>query len=124
MVDFKYRPKEYFESGLTSVLLIRLDFPESQWGEVISIYANLLNGMIHFEAVDFYGNDINLSPAKSLDPLSTQEVIYMLETMEADWENSHGNLGLTLLGIPEVDSKYYPELKKYFSEKRKGFGLD
>jgi hypothetical protein len=124
MIDFKYRPKEYFESGLTSVLLIRLDFPESQWGEVISIYANFLDGMIHYEAVDFYGNDINLSPAKSLEPLSTQEIIYMLETMEADWENSHGNMGLTLLGIPEVDSKYYPDLKKYFSEKRKGFGLD
>jgi hypothetical protein len=49
---------------LTSVLLIRLDFPESQWGEMISIYANLLEGMIYYEAVDFYGNEINLSPIK------------------------------------------------------------
>lgn len=124
MVEFKFRPETYFEDGLTSVLLIRLDFPESQWGEVISIYANLLDGMIYFEAVDFYGNDINLSPSKSLEPLSTQEIIFMIETMETDWDSSQGNMGLTLLGIPEVESKYYPDLKNYFSEKRKGFGLD
>lgn len=124
MVDFKYRPKEYFESGLTSVLLIRLDFPESQWGEMISIYANLLDGMIYYEAVDFYGNDINLSPSKSFETLSTQEVIFMIETMETDWDSASGSMGLTLLGIPEVESRYYPDLKKYFSEKRKGFGLD
>lgn len=124
MVDFRFRPKTYFEAELTSVLLIRLDFPESQWGEVISIYANLLDGMIHYEAVDFYGNDINLSPSKSHEPLSTQEVIFMIETMETDWDSAQGNMGLTLLGIPEVESKCYPDLKKYFSEKRKGFGLD
>ena len=124
MIDFKFRPESYFAGETTSTLLVRLHYPESTWGEQISLYAHFLEGKIQFEAVDFYGNDINLSPAKSLDPLSTQEVIYMLETMEADWENSHGNMGLTLLGIPEVDSKYYPELKKYFSEKRKGFGLD
>jgi hypothetical protein len=124
MVDFRFRPETYFEAELTSVLLIRLDFPESQWGEVISIYANLLDGMIHYEAVDFYGNDINLSPSKSHEPLSTQEVIFMIETMETDWDSAQGNMGLTLLGIPEVESKYYPDLKKYFSEKRKGFGLD
>lgn len=124
MVDFRFRPETYFEAGLTSVLLIRMDFPESQWGEVISIYANLLDGMIYYEAVDFYGNDINLSPSKSHEPLSTQEVIFMIETMETDWDSAQGNMGLTLLGIPEVDSKYYPDLKKYFSEKRKGFGLD
>jgi hypothetical protein len=124
MVDFRFRPETYFEAELTSVLLIRLDFPESQWGEVISIYANLLDGMIYYEAVDFYGNDINLSPSKSHEPLSTQEVIFMIETMETDWDSAQGNMGLTLLGIPEVESKYYPDLKKYFSEKRKGFGLD
>ncbi|MCH6236271.1 UDP-glucuronosyltransferase [Cognataquiflexum rubidum] len=124
MVDFRFRPETYFEAELTSVLLIRLDFPESQWGEVISIYANLLDGMIHYEAVDFYGNDINLSPSKSFETLSTQEVIFMIETMETDWDSASGNMGLTLLGIPEVESKYYPDLKEYFSEKRKGFGLD
>lgn len=124
MVDFRFRPETYFEAELTSVLLIRLDFPESQWGEVISIYANLLDGMIYYEAVDFYGNDINLSPSKSHESLSTQEVIFMIETMETDWDSAQGNMGLTLLGIPEVESKYYPDLKKYFSEKRKGFGLD
>jgi len=124
MVDFRFRPETYFEDELTSVLLIRLDFPESQWGEVISIYANLLDGMIYYEAVDFYGNDINLSPSKSFETLSTQEVIFMIETMETDWDSASGNMGLTLLGIPEVESKYYPDLKKYFSEKRKGFGLD
>jgi hypothetical protein len=48
----------------------------------------------------------------------------MIETMETDWDSASGNMGLTLLGIPEVESKYYPDLKKYFSEKRKGFGLD
>jgi len=124
MVDFRFRPETYFEAELTSVLLIRLDFPESQWGEVISIYANLLDGMIHYEAVDFYGNDINLRPSKSFETLSTQEVIFMIETMETDWDSASGNMGLTLLGIPEVESKYYPDLKEYFSEKRKGFGLD
>ena len=124
MVDFRYRPETYFEAELTSVLLIRLDFPESQWGEMISIYANMLEGMIYYEAVDFYGNDIILSPSKSFEPLSTQEVIFMIETMETDWESAQGNMGLTLLGIPEVESKYYPNLKNYFSEKRKGFGLD
>lgn len=124
MVNFKYRPETYFNTEETSVLLLRLDFPESQWGEVISIYANLLDGTIHFEAVDFYGNDIILSPSKCLEPLSTQEVIGMIETMETDWDNASGNMGLTLLGIPEVESKLYPDLKNYFTEKRKGFGLD
>ncbi|MCH6199837.1 UDP-glucuronosyltransferase [Aquiflexum sp. LQ15W] len=124
MVDFRYRPETYFEDELTSVLLIRMDFPESQWGEVISIYANLLDGQVHYEAVDFYGNDINLSPSKSHEPLSTQEVIFMIESMETDWDLAQGNMGLTLLGIPEVESKYYPDLKIYFSEKRKSFGLD
>lgn len=124
MVNFKYRPETYFNTEETSVLLLRLDFPESQWGEVISIYANLLDGTIHFEAVDFYGNDIILSPSKCLEPLSTQEVIVMIETMETDWDNASGNMGLTLLGIPEVESKLYPDLKNYFTEKRKGFGLD
>lgn len=124
MIDFRYRPESYFEAELTSVLLIRLDFPESQWGEMISIYANLLDGMVYYEAVDFYGNDISLSPSKSFETLSTQEVIFMIETMKTDWDSASGNMGLTLMGIPEVKSKYYPDLKEYFSEKRKGFGLD
>jgi hypothetical protein len=124
MVDLRYRPQSYFEEEETSVVLVRLSFPESQWGEVISIYANYLEGEIHYEAVDFYGNDIHLHPLKSFEPLSTKELINMIETMETDWDSASGNMGLTLLGIPEVESKYYPDLKEYFWEKRKGFGLD
>jgi hypothetical protein len=100
-------------------VLVRLSFPESQWGEVISIYANfLLEGEIHFEAVDFYGNDIHLHPMKSFEPLSTKELIGMIESMETDWDSASGNMGLTLLGIPEVESRFYPRIKKSFFWKR------
>jgi hypothetical protein len=124
MVDFKYRPETYFDSEETSAVLVRLSFPESQWGEVISIYASWLEGEIHYEAVDFYGNDIHLHPLKSFEPLSTKELIGMIETMDTDWDSATGNMGLTLLGIPEVESRFYPGLKKYFSEKRRNSGLD
>jgi hypothetical protein len=124
MVDFKFRPQSYFEEEETSAVLVRLSFPESQWGEVISIYANFLDGEIHYEAVDFYGNDIHLHPLKSYEPLSTKELINMIENMDTDWDSASGNMGLTLLGIPEVESRFYPDIKNHFSEKRKNLGLD
>lgn len=124
MIDFKFCPENYFTDETTSVLLIKLNYPESQWGEQISIYAHWLEGKIQFEAVDFYGNDYMLYPSSSFDTLSMEDIIYLVEGMQVNTDEMEGNMELILDGIPEVESDFYPELEEYFEEKRKNFGLD
>lgn len=123
MIDFNFSPKTYFDGTGPSALLVKLTYPESQWGEEINIYTNVIDGEYHFEAIDFYGNELILSPEKSNKPLSLQELILMIETMEVSTSNPQGNIELTLCGIPEVQSQFYLDLEKYFFEKRKNFGL-
>jgi len=123
MIDFDFRPTTYFDGTGPSSLLARLSYPESQWGEEISIYASTLDGVIYFEVIDFYGNDFRTNPESSTKPLSLQEFIYLIETLENVDGTEEGNVKLTLMGIPEVESTVYPELKKYFMDKRKTFGI-
>jgi hypothetical protein len=124
MIDFKFQPETYFSGETNSVLLVRLHYPESTWGEQISIYAHLLEGKIQFEAVDFYGNDYLLYPSSSWEPLSFEDMIYLIEGMQVNQDAMEGNIALVLDGIPEAESEFYPELKTYFEEKRKNYGLD
>lgn len=124
MIDFKFHPESYFTDETTSVLLVKLNYPESQWGEQISIYAHWLERKIQFEAVDFYGNDYMLYPSSSFDTLSMEDMVYMIEGMQVNTDAMEGNMELILDGTPEVESEFYPELEKYFEEKRKNFGLD
>jgi hypothetical protein len=123
MINFEFRPKSYFDGSQPSTLLAKLSYPESQWGEDILLYVNLIDGVYFFEAIDFYGNEIYLKPEKSINLLTLQEMIFMIESMDSK-NNGQGNISLTLSGIPEVESKIYPELKAYFNEKRKSFGFD
>ncbi|EKB49113.1 hypothetical protein [Cecembia lonarensis] len=123
MIDFDFRPTSYFDGTGPSSLLVKLTYPESQWGDEINIYCTVLDGEYQFEAIDFYGNEIQLNPEKSNEPLSVQEIILLIETMEVKNKNPQGNIELTLAGIPEVESKCYPNLNRYFEEKRKTFGL-
>lgn len=123
MFDFKFRPDTYFRSENTSVLLVRLSFPESTWGEQISIYAHLLEGKIQFEVVDFYGNEYILYPGSTWDPLTMEELIYLIEGMQVNTDIQDGTMPLVLDGIPEAESEFYPDLKPFFLEKRKNFGL-
>lgn len=124
MIDFKFRPESYFAGETTSTLLVRLHYPESTWGEQISLYAHFLEGKIQFEAVDFYGNDYIIYPRSCWEPLNLDEIIYLIEGMQLNKDTCEGSMELVLDGIPEVESTFYPELKKYFEEKRKSFGLD
>ncbi len=123
MIDFNFRPESYFNGTGPNTLLCKLSYPESQWGEEISIYANVLDGVYYFEAVDFYGNDIQLNPEKSDFPLTLQELIFMIETMDVDPKTAQGNIELTLAGVPLAESVLYNNLERYFEEKRKTFGL-
>ncbi|PSL04460.1 UDP-glucuronosyltransferase [Cecembia rubra] len=123
MINFHFRPETYFDGTGPTALLVKLTYPESQWGEEINIYTNVIDGEYHFEAIDFYGNELMLSPEKSNKTLSLQEVIFMIETMEANPILQQGNIDLTLCGIPEAESYLYPDLENYFNEKRKHFGL-
>ena len=123
-MDFLYRPASFFSDDITSVLLLRLHYPESTWGEQISIYAHLQGGKIHYEAVDFYGNDYLLYPSCSEEPLSLEDMIYLIEGMQVNQDNQEGAMELVLDGFPETESSWYPQLKKYFEEKRKQVGLD
>ena len=124
MFDFKFQPETYFGQETNSVLLVRLQYPESTWGEQISIYAHLLDGKISFEVIDFYGNDYLLYPNSSWEPLSFEDMIYLIEGMQVNQDTLEGNIELVLDGIPEAESDFYPDLKKYFAEKRKSLGLD
>ncbi|GAA0877536.1 hypothetical protein GCM10009119_05040 [Algoriphagus jejuensis] len=124
MFDFNYQPKSYFNSESTSALLVRLHYPESTWGEQISIYVHLLEGKIQFEVIDFYGNEYLLYPSSTWDPLSFEDMIYLIEGMQVNQDTFEGNIELVLDGIPEAESEFYPQLASYFAEKRKSFGLD
>lgn len=123
MIDFDFAPKSYFDGTGPSALLARISYPESQWGEEISIYAAPLDGKIYYEVVDFYGNEFELSPDKSTKPLTLQEFIFLIETLEVAGPAAAGNMDLALSGIPEAKSNVYPQLEKYFKEKRKNFGM-
>lgn len=124
MFDFKFQPETYFDQETNSVLLVRLQYPESTWGEQISIYAHFLEGKISFEVIDFYGNDYLVYPSSSWEPLSFEDLIYLIEGMQVNQDTLEGNIELVLDGIPEAESDFYPDLKKYFAEKRKSLGLD
>jgi len=123
-MDFQFRPPTYFSEGITSVLLVRLHYPESTWGEQISIYGHAVDQKIHFEAVDFYGNDYLLYPSTSEEPLSLEELIYLIEGMQLNQDRLEGNMELVLDGFPETTSDWYPQLKSYFEEKRRQVGLN
>lgn len=123
MIDFDFAPTSYFDGTGPSALLVKLSYPESQWGEQISLYATPMDGEIFFEVVDFYGNDYQPVPEKSKTPLRLQEIIFMIETLEVSKDAELGNVNLTLQSIPEAESLVYPQLKEYFNEKRQNFGM-
>lgn len=124
MINFKFRPGMYFIGDVTSILLVKLHYPESKWGEQISIYAHSADTKINFEAVDFYGNDYILYPSSSVEPLSLEELIDMLEGMQINRDHPEGNMVMTLDGFPEAKSQFYPQLHDYYQEKRQSLGLD
>ncbi|WP_297336706.1 UDP-glucuronosyltransferase [Algoriphagus sp.] len=124
MADFKFRPDTYFSAESSSALLVKLHYPESTWGEQISIYAHQIDFQIQLEAVDFYGNDYLLYPSKIEEPLSLEELIFLIEGMQLNQDELEGKMELVLDGIPQVTSNFYPDLEEYFSEKRKNFGLE
>jgi hypothetical protein len=124
MIDPDFQPLSYGGEKYQPVLIAKLHYPESQWGEDISLYVTETEEGFAFEASDFYGNDIVLEPSTSQQPLLLKKMICMIETMKPADENPAGNLELTLLGIPEVASDFYPGLGDYFLSKRKRLGLD
>jgi hypothetical protein len=123
MIDFEFAPPNYFDGTGPSALVAKLAYPESQWGDEIGIYATPLDGEIYYEAVDFYGNDYSLTPEKSAKPLTLQEIIFMIETIDVSLVGEQEKIQITLRGIPNVESLVYPQLQEYFTEKRKNFGL-
>lgn len=124
MINYKFRPEVYFEGEITTIRLVKLHYPESQWGEQISIFAHWIDRKIQFEAVDFYGNEYLLYPSSVEEPLMLEDLIYLLEGMQVNKDAMEGNMELSLSGIPEAESELYPDLQKYFEEKRRNFGLD
>ncbi|WP_158855766.1 UDP-glucuronosyltransferase [Lunatibacter salilacus] len=123
MINFEFRPKTYFDGTGPEILMAKLSYPESTWGEEICLYATAIDGQIHYEAVDFYGNDLLLNPAKSTKPLSLQELILMIERMEVNPGKGLGRIEITLAGIPKVKSLIYVEIEAFFDGKRKHFGF-
>jgi hypothetical protein len=124
MINFLFKPSSYpLESG-DSCLLAKLTYPESQWGEVIFIYAHTSKNKIDLEGCDFYGNEIILKPSCISEPLSLEEIIRMIETLSVQEEGENYKFSLKYSGIPEVESSIYPNINLYFEEKRKTFGLD
>jgi hypothetical protein len=122
VIDFEFRPESYFDETGPTALIAKLTYPESQWGEEICLFAAALDGNIIFEVADFYGNEYKIQPDSSERPLTLQEVIVMIESLEVDPEAVMGNINQTLLGIPEAESNLYKNLKDYFAEKRIHFG--
>ena len=113
----------YFSPEINSVLLVKLHYPESTWGEQISIYAHQVEYQIQLEAVDFYGNEYLLYPSKVAEPMSLEDLIFLIEGMQVNQDELEGKMELVLDGIPEASSTFYPELERYFEEKRRSFGL-
>ena len=62
--------------------------------------------------------------SSSEEPLSLEEVIYLIEGMQLNQDGIEGNMELVLDGFPETESDWYPQLKSYFETKRKQVGLD
>lgn len=124
MINFKFRPESYFSTEITSVLLVKLSYPESKWGEQLSIYAHSIDRKIQFEAVDFYGNEYLLYPSSVEEELALEDLIYLIEGIQVNTDQMEGGMELILDGIPVAESSFYPELQKYFEEKRKSYGLD
>jgi hypothetical protein len=124
MINFKFRPESYFSTEITSVLLVKLYYPESKWGEQLSIYAHSIDRKIQFEAVDFYGNEYLLYPSSVEDEQTLEDLIYLIEGIQVYTDQMEGGMELILDGIPVAESSFYPELQKYFDEKRKSYGLD
>jgi hypothetical protein len=124
MINFKFRPESYFSGENNSVLLVKMNFPESKWGEQLSIYAHGIDHRIQLEAVDFYGNEYLLYPSSVDEPLLLEDMIYLLEGIQLNRDSVEGGMELILDGHPQVESSFYPELSLYFDEKRKSFGLD
>ncbi|MGY6559113.1 MAG: UDP-glucuronosyltransferase [Nitritalea sp.] len=123
-MNYNFAPTQYTDLSRNNNVFIKLHYPESAWGEEITVYIHERAAGYTFDAVDFYGNEITLNPESCTQPLSLADVIRMVETLEAvEGLDATGNLALTLSGIPEAESPYYPELKNFFAEKRKQFGL-
>ncbi|EIM74782.1 hypothetical protein A3SI_15151 [Nitritalea halalkaliphila LW7] len=123
-MNYSFTPADYSDLSKNNNIFVKLHYPESAWGEEITIYIHERPTGYGFDAVDFYGNEILISPESCTQPLALEEVIRMIETLEAEEGlDATGNLALTVSGIPEAESPYYPELKKFFAEKRKQFGL-
>ena len=123
MIDFDYRPISYFDGTGPTSLVAKLTYPESQWGDELSLYATPVDGVIFFEIIDFYGNEYRLNPEKTDVPLSLQELIFLIETLEVSEPQDQEKIHFTRTGIPEAESWVYPQLKEYFNEKRKTFGM-
>jgi hypothetical protein len=123
VINFEYRPESYFDGTGPTALIAKLSYPESQWGEEICIFASPLDGKIVYEVVDFYGNEYKTNPEMSDHILNLQEIIILIETLEVSPEFEKGEINRTLMGIPEVDSLHYTQLKIYFDDKRKHFGF-
>ncbi len=123
MINYEFRPETFFDGTGPNAMVAKLLYPESQWGEEISIYVNVTDGNYCFEAIDFYGNDIKLNPETVQKIPTLQELIFLIETMDVNPETAQGNVELTLSGIPEAESAFYPDLERYFTEKRKHYGL-
>jgi hypothetical protein len=126
MIDLEFAPDAYFAFGQEPIApLVHLKYPESTWGDEITIevYQDP-SGSYTFEAVDFYGNNYILNPESSDKPLTIGQVIKMIEGISLDDADQSANMSLTLIGIPEAESVYYPKLATYFNEKRIRLGLD
>lgn len=122
MVDFNFAPDTYFNGTGPSALIVKLTYPESTWGEEISLYATTVDGIIYFEAVDFYGNEFSMNPDHSQKPLTLQELIVLIERLEVQPGTGLGHVDVTLSGIPTATSNLYPQLEAFFAGKRKHFG--
>jgi hypothetical protein len=123
MIDFQYKPFTFFTDASESCLLAKLTYPESQWGEIIFIYAHKSEAIISLEACDFYGNEILIQPKEVTEPLKLEELIRLIETLTVEDEDENYKFSLKYSGIPEVESVIYKDLEVYFEEKRKTFGL-
>ena len=90
----------------------------------MSIYAHQIDHRIQLEAVDFYGNDYLLYPSSVEEPLPLEDLIYLLEGIQLNKDEIQGGMELIMDGVPQAESSFYPDLRIYFEEKRKNYGLD
>ena len=117
-LDFDFQPKTYFSLDKSSVVIAKLHYPETAWGEEISIFAEYSQGMIYYEVADFYGNTYAIQPEYTAEPLRLNQLILLIETME-DISGNSENIDLLRMGVPEATSPFYPELERYFEEKQR-----